>query len=296
MAVILDSYLSSISNFEEGDIIVRDDRNLNLKESNTKIPRIAILNLMPNKVETETQFLEIFSSIPFKVYLDFIYINSYIPSNCNIDYLRQNYKFFEDIKDEKYDGMIITGAPVEKMEFEDVEYWEELKNIMEYTKNNVKSTFYICWGAQAGLYYHYGINKYVLDKKVFGVFSHNKEETNPLFKGFDDDFLVPHSRYTEIRREDIEKINDIKILSESQEAGVFLVGNNDGSQVFATGHIEYDAFTLKKEYERDKAKGLEIDAPKNYFEKDSNEIPKIRWKGHCTLLFTNWVKHYILSK
>lgn len=284
MSVILDKYLSSIYKFDNKELASRN-----------KIPRIAILNLMPNKMETEAQFLEVFSSIPFHVHLDFIYVNSYIPSNCDIDYIKENYKFFDEIKDNKYDGMIITGAPVEKMEFEEVKYWNELNTIMEYTKNNVKSTFHICWGAQAGLYYHYGIPKYTLDEKIFGVFIHKKVDINPLFKGFDDDFVVPHSRHTEIRREDIEKVGELQILSESEEAGILMVGRNDGSQIFTTGHFEYDALTLRKEYERDISKGLSINIPKNYFGEDMEEVPKMKWKSYCTLLFTNWVRYYLIG-
>lgn len=257
--------------------------------------KILILNLMPTKTITETQLLRVLSNTPYQIDITFIYTDSYKPKHTSMEYLQAFYTCFENIKDQKFDGMIITGAPVENMKFEDVKYWDELCEILEWTKANVKSTLHICWGAQAGLYYHYGIPKYPLKEKMFGVFKHKlNSKTENLVRGFDDIFYAPHSRYTEIGKQDLEKVHDIKIISESEESGVYIVVSKDGSQVFVTGHSEYDSQTLKLEYERDIKKGINISIPKNYFSGDDpvNE-PIVRWRAHSNLLFSNWLNFYV---
>lgn len=260
--------------------------------------KIAILNLMPTKITTETQLLRLLGNTPLQTEITLIHPSTYVSKNTSIEHLTSFYSYFSDIRNRKFDGMIITGAPVEQMEFEEVEYWKELTEIFEWTKTNVTSTLHICWGAQAGLYHHYGIPKYPLKEKMFGVFPHKLNVKNEkLLRGFDDEFYAPNSRHTEVRREDIEKIEDIKILSESEESGVYIVISNDGSKVFVMGHSEYDPLTLKSEYDRDIAKGLDIAVPKNYFEKDipSNE-PVVRWRSHANLLFCNWLNYYVYQE
>lgn len=257
--------------------------------------KIAILNLMPTKIATETQLLRCLANTPLQIETDLIQTSSYNSKNTSAAHLESFYKTFEDIKEESYDGMIITGAPVENMDFEDVEYWDELCEIMEWTKTHVHSTYHICWAAQAGLFYHYGINKHHLDKKKFGVFKHTV--TNPkvrLFRGFDSEFYAPHSRHTEIHIEDVEKNPDLRILSVSDEAGLYAVGDLKGNQFFIMGHSEYDTDTLAGEYFRDKNAGLEIEIPKNYFRDDDPEKePVNRWRAHGQLIFTNWLNYYV---
>ncbi len=256
--------------------------------------RILMLNLMPTKVVTETQIARLIGNTPLQVELELLQ-TSYVPKNTSEEHMLAFYKRFDDIKDQKFDGMIITGAPVEQMEFEEVEYWEELKEIMEWSKTHVYSTFHICWGAQAGLYYHYGIKKYPLEKKLFGVFPHEVEyKRSILFRGFDDVFMVPHSRHTTIKREDIEAVPELNILSSSEEAGVFVVTVKEGRQVFVTGHAEYDADTLKREYVRDKDAGLPIDVPKNYFPNDDDtKEPLVTWRSAANLLYCNWLNYFV---
>ncbi|MBZ4686863.1 MAG: homoserine O-succinyltransferase/O-acetyltransferase [Clostridia bacterium] len=260
--------------------------------------KIAILNLMPKKIETETQLLRLIGNTPIQVEVELIHPKTYRSKNTPQEHLLTFYKTFDDIKYQKFDGMIITGAPVEHLEFEEVAYWDELKEIMDYTRNNVTSTIHICWGAQAGLYHHFGIPKYKLDEKMFGVFPHtvNNRRTK-LLRGFDDKFWVPHSRHTEVRREDILEVPELEILSESDVAGVYLVATEDGKQIFITGHSEYDPETLKNEYERDLSKGLDIKLPENYFKNDDpqNE-PVVRWRGHANLLFSNWLNYYVYQE
>lgn len=257
--------------------------------------QIVVLNLMPKKQETEVQLLRLLSNSPLQVDVTLLRIENHISKNTSMDYLSTFYKVFDDIKDKKIDGMIITGAPIEHLKFEDITYWNEISQIMEWTKTNVTSTLHICWGAQAGLYYHYKIPKYNLPKKMFGIFEHTKVYKHcDLLRGFDDVFYVPHSRHTEVRREDIEKIDELEILSESKESGVYIVASKDGKQIFVTGHSEYDSYTLRNEYLRDKAKGLDIDIPKNYFKDDNPENePIVKWKSHSNLLFTNWLNYYV---
>lgn len=260
--------------------------------------RIAILNLMPTKIATETQLLRLLGNIPIQVEVELLCTETYQPKNTPREHLLKFYKNFRQVKDQKFDGMIITGAPVEQLEFEDVEYWEELQEIMDFTIHNVFSTFHICWGAQAGLYHHYGIPKYPLPEKMFGVFPHTvNDKRNKLVRGFDDVFYVPHSRYTEVRRKDIEKVKELEILSESEVAGVYLVASKDGRHIFATGHSEYDPLTLKAEYDRDIAAGLNIKVPQNYYpDDDPAKEPIVKWRGHANLLFSNWLNYYVYQE
>ncbi len=260
--------------------------------------QIVILNLMPVKTVTETQILRLLGNTPLQVDIVLVHSNQHISKNTSQEHLRKFYRTFDDIKDQKFDGMVITGAPIEHLEFGEVDYWNELKEIMDWAKKNIFSTMYLCWAAQAGLYHHCGIPKYSLDSKLFGVFSHRVvNKKSQLMRGFDDLFYVPHSRYTEVRREDIEKVNDLEILAESDEAGVYVVSRKDGKQIFVTGHAEYDSLTLKEEYERDLEKGLDINIPRNYFpDDDPNQEPVVKWRGHAHLLFMNWLNYYVYQE
>jgi len=257
--------------------------------------KILILNLMPKKIETETQLARVLGNSPLQVDLELIHTETHRSKNVGKEHLLAFYKTFRDVKDRTFDGMIITGAPVEHLPFEEVEYWDELCEIMEWSKTHVHSTFHICWGAQAGLYYHYGVPKYPLDEKMFGVFEHAvSDRKNMLFRGFDDTFFVPHSRHTEIRAEDIEKCPALEILSVSEKAGVYAVASRDGRQIFITGHSEYDPETLAKEYFRDLSQGKPITVPENYFPGDNPEMPPlVRWRAHANLLYCNWLNYYV---
>lgn len=257
--------------------------------------RIAILNLMPLKIVTETQILRCLSNTPIQIEVDLIQTKTYHSKNTPEDHLLTFYKTFDDIRDQKYDGFIITGAPVELMPFEEVEYWDELVEIMEWTKTHVHSTLHICWGAQAGLYYHYGIPKYELSHKMSGIFKHHVLFPHePLMRGFDDLFCAPHSRHTEVRADDIRKHSELRLLAESHEAGVYIVEAVNGRQIFVLGHSEYDSDTLKKEYERDLAKGLNPDVPKHYFRNDDPSADVlVTWKAHAHLFYTNWINYYV---
>ena len=257
--------------------------------------KILILNLMPTKVDTETQLSRLLGNTPLQVEIELIHTSTHKSKNTSEEHLLAFYKEFSDVKGRYFDGLIITGAPVEKMEFEEVEYWEELKEIMEWSKTHVHSTLHICWGAQAGLYYHYGIQKRLMDEKLSGVYPHTVEyKRSILFRGFDDVFYVPHSRYTTVSREDIEKIPILRILATSEQAGVYAVITPGGKQVFLTGHSEYDAVTLEKEYKRDKALGINPKVPENYYPGDDDtKPPMLTWRGHATLLFTNWLNYFV---
>jgi len=259
---------------------------------------IAILNLMPTKITTETQILRLLGNSPLQVDTVLLHPKNHNSKNTPGEHLITFYKYFEDIKTHKFDGMIITGAPVEHLEFREVDYWDELEEIMDWSVHNVFSTFYMCWGAQAGLYHHYGIPKYPLKQKMFGVFPHSANRKNAkLFRGFDDIFYVPHSRHTEIRRSDIEKVPDLQILSESEEAGVYIVASKDERKIFVTGHSEYDALTLESEYDRDTAKGFDIKVPKNYYPDDNPNLkPTVKWRSHANLLFSNWLNYYVYQE
>lgn len=261
--------------------------------------KILILNLMPTKIVTETQLLRLLSNTPLQIEVDLIMTASYRPKNVPEDHLVNFYETFGDVRDRRYDGMIITGAPVENMPFEEVAYWEELVQIMEWSKTHVYSTLHICWGAQAGLYHHYGIPKYDLPAKMFGVFPHVHKWSRPvkLFRGFDDVFFVPHSRHTEVRREDILAIPQLRLLSESDESGVFAVSDPTGRKIFITGHPEYDPETLKTEYLRDLAKGMDIAMPRNYFPDDApDRAPLVRWRSTAYLMFSNWLNYYVYQE
>jgi len=257
--------------------------------------KILVLNLMPTKITTETQLLRLLSNTPLQVEVTLIYTKMHLSKNTPKEHLDTFYQTFNDISSHHYDGLIITGAPIEHLDFEQVDYWQEIVEIMDWAEANVTSTMFICWAAQAGLYHHYNIPKYTMNEKMFGIFSHKVfNKTNHLTRGFDDEFLAPHSRYTEIRREDLEKVKEIKILAESKEAGIFLVASKDFKKIFITGHLEYDPLTLKEEYERDLAKGLEIKVPKNYFKNDNPaSAPLVRWRSHASLLFSNWLNYCV---
>ena len=257
--------------------------------------KILLLNLMPKKIETETQLSRLLGNSPLQVDLELIHTKSHKSKNTSAEHLLAFYKTFDDVKDQTFDGMIITGAPVEQMEFEEVEYWDELCEIMEWTKTHVHSTFHICWGAQAGLYYHFGIKKYPLDKKLFGVFPHKVDyKRSILFRGSDDVFMVPHSRHTTVLEEDIRKVKELKILSTSKEAGVYAVSTKKGKQIFITGHSEYDKDTLLQEYLRDLGEGKPIEKPKNYFQNDDEKKqPVVSWRSHANLLYSNWLNYFV---
>jgi len=257
--------------------------------------RLLLLNLMPTKIVTETQLLRKLSNSPLQVEVEFLQTISYESKNVDPEHLASFYTSFDKVRDSHYDGMIITGAPVENMEFEEVDYWPELCDIMEWTSKNVYSTLHICWGAQAALYYHYGIPKYPLGPKLSGVYKHNiLRPQSQLFRGFDDEFYIPHSRYTEVREADIYAVPELEMLSVSDEAGVFAVKSADNRRVFITGHPEYDADTLALEYKRDTEKGLPIAVPANYFpDDDPSAKPLVYWRAHAQLLYSNWLNYYV---
>ncbi len=256
---------------------------------------ILMLNLMPKKVETETQIARLIGNTPLQVELELLQTATHKATHTAEEHMLAFYKTFDEVKDRRFDGMIITGAPVEQKPFEEVDYWEELCEIMEWSKTHVTSTLHICWGAQAGLYYHFGINKYPLEKKLFGVFRHKLDyNRSMLFRGYDDTFLVPHSRHTDCRREDIEAVPDLRILASSPEAGVFCAMTDRGRQVFVMGHSEYDADTLKREYVRDKEAGLPIEPPVNYFPHDDDtKDPVVTWRSCANLFYSNWLNYYV---
>lgn len=260
--------------------------------------KVAILNLMPKKIETETQILRLLSNTPIQVDIELIQTASHRSKNTSIEHLTKFYKTFDEIKDERFDGLIITGAPVEQFPFEEVDYWKELCEIMKWTTTNVFSTMHICWGAYAGLYYHYGIPKHDLDKKMFGIFPHHLEvQDHPLLKGFDEIFYVPHSRHTEIKRIDVERVSMLKILTSSDISGVHIIAEKHGRQFFITGHSEYDRNTLANEYFRDLNKGEQIDIPYNYFpDDDPSKPPVFTWRCHANLLFSNWLNYCVYQK
>ena len=256
---------------------------------------IVVLNLMPTKITTETQLTRLLGNTPLQVKLELMHTTSHQSKNVSPEHLLTFYKSFEELKNRKFDGMVITGAPVEQMPFEEVDYWPELCEIMEWSKTNVHSTFHICWGAQAGLYYHYGVRKHELPQKLFGVYEHQADyKRSILLRGFDDHFWVPHSRHTTVLREDIEAIPELKIIASSPDAGVYAVMSKGGRHIFVTGHSEYDPETLQKEYLRDKNLGLPIQPPANYFpDDDDTREPVVRWRGHANLLFSNWLNYFV---
>lgn len=272
--------------------------NLRADTQDIRPLKILLVNLMPTKIETETQFARLLGNTALQIELDLLAPKSHISVNTKAEYLETFYKSFDEVKNSKYDGCIITGAPVEHLEYEDVDYYKELCDIMEWTKTNVYSTLHICWGAQVGLYYHYGIKKHKLDKKLFGVFEHKVVYPNPiLLRGFDDRFFIPHSRHTYVDKKDIENVKELKILAESTEAGVSIVFTKYGKQIFVMGHAEYDRDSLNKEYLRDKNNGLPIDIPKNYYlDDDPNNDIIVRWRSHANLFFSNWLNYIVYQE
>lgn len=296
MPIKIPSNLPAFSTLQEERIFVMpDDR---AEHQDIRPLKIAILNLMPKKIETETQILRLLSNTPIQVDIDFVQTKSHVSKNTSKDHLVKFYTTFDEIKNNRYDGMIITGAPVEQIEFEEVDYWDELCEILDWTRTNVFSTLHICWGAQAGLYRHYNVPKYALPKKMFGIFPHYLVNySNKILKGFDELFYVPHSRHTEIKREDIEKVKDLEILTESSLSGVHMVASKNGRQFFITGHSEYDRDTLSNEYFRDKDKGLPIEIPYNYFPDDNPENePVFTWRCHANQLFSNWLNYCVYQE
>ena len=281
----------------EGENIFVMDQNRAMSQDIRPL-EIAIVNLMPTKIVTETQLLRLIGNTPLQVNITLIKTESHDPSHISAEHMESFYKNFSDIKKRHFDGLIITGAPVETLPFEEVDYWDELTDIMEWSKTNVYSTFHICWGAQAGLYYHYGIQKHPLPKKLFGIYEHVvRDEYIPLFRGFDDSFYAPHSRNTTVDANEIESHPSLKILAYSYEAGVYVVSAMNGRQIYVMGHSEYDKDTLNKEYQRDIANGLDIDVPKNYFiDDDPSRGIKIKWRSHANLLFFNWLNYYVYQR
>lgn len=296
MPIRIDDALPAKQNLEIENIFVMSNKRADMQD--IRPLKLIILNLMPTKLETETQLLRLLSNTPLQVDVDFLQVKTHKAKNVSRIHLEKFYNTFDEIKDNKYDGMIITGAPVEHLEYEEVDYWDELCTIMEWSKKNVYSTFHICWGAQAGLYYHYGIKKHKLDKKMFGVFPHMcLDVTHPLMRGLDDEYYVPHSRHTEVRRQDIAQVKELQILSYSEIAGVHIIADMDCRQFFVTGHSEYDRHTLAKEYFRDKEKGLDIEIPYNYFPDDDDKlVPIMSWKSSANILFSNWLNYFVYQK
>lgn len=293
MPVNIPTTLPAWTTLESENIFVMSEKRA--RHQDIRPLRVAILNLMPTKITTETQLLRLLGNSPLQVEITLIHTSSHEAKNVSAEHLLSHYKSFAQVQREKFDGLIITGAPVEQIPFEEVDYWPELKEIMDWGDRNVFSKLYICWGAQAGLHYRYGIPKYSLPRKMFGVFPHRVlDRYNKLMRGFDDVFLAPHSRHTEVRRDDIERVADLSILAESDEAGVYIVASRDGRYTFVTGHSEYDPLTLKGEYERDVSKGLPIHIPANYYPGDDpDQPPLVRWRGHASLLFANWLNYYV---
>lgn len=296
MPLNIPSNLPAVDALKKENIFVKDSESA--ANQDIRPLKIIVLNLMPLKITTETDLIRLLSNTPLQIELDLLKIKSHTSKNTPMEHMMTFYKDFDTIKKQRYDGMIITGAPIENYEFEEVTYWNEIVEIFDWAKTHVTSTLYICWAAQAGLYHYYGVPKYPLPQKKFGVFKHKVlDSKNPIFRGFDDIFYAPHSRHTEVRRADIEKIPGLKIISESDEAGVYIVQGRNGREFFITGHSEYAPNTLKDEYFRDKEKGLEIQIPCNYFEDDDpKKKPVVRWKSHGNLLFTNWLNYFVYQK
>ena len=293
MPIVISKDIPAYSALKSENIFVMSDERAFTQD--IRPLEIAILNLMPTKVETETQFMRLLSNSPLQVNITLVYTESYKSKNTAAAHLEKFYKTFEEIKDKHFDGMIITGAPVETMPFEEVLYWDELKKIFDFADRNVTSTIYICWGAQAALYYHYGIPKYLLPEKLFGVFPHRKriEQHDPLLKGIDDIFYIPHSRHTTVHLEDVERVSDLVVLSESDATGLSIAKSKDNKKIFLTGHMEYDRDTLRREYERDVAKGLPIRPPYNYFTDETCSEVRVTWTSAANLFYTNWLNYYV---
>ena len=293
MPIRTQSDLPAKETLENENIFVMDETRA--MHQDIRPLKVAILNVMPLKEETELQLLRVLSNTPLQVDVTFLNVKSHISQNTSASHLNKFYTFYDEIKNEKFDGLIITGAPVEQLAFEDVDYWEELCRIFEWSKKNVTSTLHICWGAQAGLYYHFGLEKKELKEKITGIYKHRvKNRKEPLVRGFDDEFYAPHSRYTEVSKEDVENCDKLKILAESDEAGVFICISEGGKQVFVTGHPEYDRYTLDSEYKRDMGKGLNPKIPYNYYPDDNpGNRPLLQWRSHSINLYSNWLNYYV---
>ena len=298
MPLNLPDKLPAIDLLKEENIFVID--NSRASSQDIRPLKIVVLNLMPIKITTETDLIRLLSNSPLQIEVSLMKLKSHMSKNTPVEHMKAFYRDFELMKNEKFDGMIITGAPVEHLDFEDVNYWDEITEIFEWTRTHVTSTFYICWAAQAGLYYHYGIPKYPLEKKMFGIFEHHicdGFQHLPIFRGFDDVFYVPHSRHTEVRREDIEKCEGLQVISESADSGVNIVLARGGREFFVTGHSEYSPYTLDTEYRRDLDKGLPIEMPQNYYRGDNPEKgPLVRWRSVANLLFSNWLNYYVYQE
>ncbi len=288
--------LPAVDSLRKENIFVMDSERASSQE--IRPLKILLLNLMPLKITTETDLIRLLSNSPLQIELDFLHMESHTSKNTPVEHLMSFYKTFDEVKASNYDGMIITGAPVEQLPFEEVNYWSEITQIFDWAKSHVTSTFFICWAAQAGLHHYYGIPKYPLNEKMFGVFEHRTHNPqNPIFRGFDDVFYVPHSRYTEVRAEDILKNPELTLLSESPESGVYMVMARNGREFFITGHSEYSPNTLDTEYKRDVAKGLDIRLPQNYYlENNPENEPIVRWRSHANLLFTNWLNYFVYQE
>lgn len=288
--------LPAVDILKKENIFVMDDTRAHTQD--IRPLKIVILNLMPLKITTETDLIRLLSNTPLQIDITFMKLKSHTPKNTPIEHMMMFYKDFDKIEKEKFDGMIITGAPVENYEYEEVTYWDEIKRIFEWSKSHVTSTLYICWAAQAGLYYHYGILKYHLKKKMFGIFEQYCLDAKlPIFRGFDDIFFMPHSRHTEIRKQDILNDNRLSLIAESQESGVSIVMANNGREFFITGHLEYAPYTLDQEYKRDLGKRDDVDMPKNYYKDNDPELPPVvRWRAHGNLFFTNWINYYVYQE
>lgn len=288
--------LPAVDLLKQENIFVMDSQRASSQD--IRPLKLVILNLMPLKITTETDLIRLLSNSPLQIEIDFMKISGHVSKNTPIEHMEAFYKEFSVIKNDNYDGMIVTGAPVEQLEFTDVSYWGELTEIFDWARTHVTSTMFICWAAQAALNYYYNIPKYPLSDKMFGVFRHavyNRQ--NPIFRGFDDEFYVPHSRHSEIRREDIDKVKDVEILSESSDAGVYMLMARKGREIFLTGHSEYSPNTLKDEYFRDKNKGLDIQIPRNYFPNDdATQEPQVKWRAHANLLFSNWLNYFVYQE
>ena len=296
MPLNLPDKLPAIEILKGENIFVIDSSRAN--QQDIRPLRMVVLNLMPLKITTETDLVRLLSNTPLQLEISFMKIKSHTSKNTPIEHMQTFYNDFDEMRHQKFDGMIITGAPVELMDYEEVSYWNEITEIFDWARTHVTSTFYICWAAQAGLYHHYGIPKYPLEKKKFGVYEHLAlDPLHPIFRGFDDVFYVPHSRHTEVRKEDILNVPQLKLLSESEGAGVYMVEGREGREFFVTGHSEYCPFTLDVEYRRDKEKGLPIELPQNYYrDNDPTKEPLVRWRGHANLLFSNWLNYFVYQE
>ena len=296
MPLNLPDKLPAIEILKGENIFVIDSSRAN--QQDIRPLRMVVLNLMPLKITTETDLVRLLSNTPLQLEISFMKIKGHTSKNTPIEHMQTFYNDFDEMRHQKFDGMIITGAPVELMDYEEVSYWNEITEIFDWARTHVTSTFYICWAAQAGLYHHYGIPKYPLEKKKFGVYEHLAlDPLHPIFRGFDDVFYVPHSRHTEVRKEDILNVPQLKLLSESEGAGVYMVEGREGREFFVTGHSEYSPFTLDVEYRRDKEKGLSIELPQNYYrDNDPTKEPLVRWRGHANLLFSNWLNYFVYQE